>query len=196
MRPEHGSPHIVGLGGSGRPGSSTDLALSLALAAAEEEGATVSHFDGAFLCRLPLYSHQSDRSDEQRRLVAAIRAAHGLIVATPGYHGGMSAAVKNAFDLLEDLRAERPPYLEGRAVGCIVTAAGWQSCGTTLVSLRSTVHALRGWPTPLGATLNSSEPLFDDVGRCVSPSTANTLRTIALQVLEFVRPATRIAARA
>ncbi len=58
--------------------------------------------------------------------------------------------MKNAIDLLEDLRGDSRVYLDGRAVGCIVTAAGWQGCNTTLGAMRGIVHALRGWPTPLG----------------------------------------------
>jgi len=75
----------------------------------------------------------------------------GLIVASPGFHGGPSGLIKNALDHLEELRGDDRPYLDGRAVGCIVCAAGWQATAT-----RSTVHALRGWPTPLGVTINST----------------------------------------
>ena len=31
---------------------------------------------------------------------------------------------------------------------------------TTMQSLRSVVHALRGWPTPLGVAVNSTEATF------------------------------------
>ena len=73
-----------------------------------------------------------------------------------GVHGGPSGLIKNALDHLEELRDDERPYLDGRAIGCIVCAAGWQATATTLASLRSTVHALRGWPTPLGVTINST----------------------------------------
>ncbi|GDY85019.1 hypothetical protein SAVCW2_42180 [Streptomyces avermitilis] len=32
----------------------------------------------------------------------------------------------------------------------------------TLTSLRGIVHALRGWPTPLGVTVNSATPVVVD----------------------------------
>ena len=88
---------------------------------------------------------------EQLQLIEAVREADAIIIATPGYHGGVSGLVKNALDTLEELRADDRPYLDGRAVGCIVTAYGWQAAGSVLTSLRSIVHALRGWPTPFGA---------------------------------------------
>ena len=84
--------------------------------------------------------------------VEAVRAADGLVIATPGYHGPVSGLIKNALDALDGLRDDERPYLEGRAVGCIVTADGWQACGTALASLRTIVHALRGWPTPVSYT--------------------------------------------
>ena len=46
----------------------------------------------------------------------AVSAADGLIIASPGYHGGISGLVKNALDYVEDLRGDARPYLDGRAV--------------------------------------------------------------------------------
>ena len=68
--------------------------------------------------------HLPERSPPAQRLVEELRAAHGVILGSPGYHGGVSGLMKNALDHIEDLRAAETPYLEGRAVGCIVTAAG------------------------------------------------------------------------
>lgn len=179
-------PLIVGIGGTTRTPSSTDRALRLALRAAEDAGARVHCFNGPFLVRLPHFApeHQT-RSDEQRELVEMVRQADGLIVASPGYHGGVSGLVKNALDLLEDLRKDERSYLDGRAVGCVVTAAGWQAAVTTLESLRAIVHALRGWPTPLGASLNSAEPLFDGDGNCTDQKALNALAAVGRQVVEF-----------
>jgi FMN reductase len=96
----------------------------------------------------------------------------------------VSGLVKNAIDLLEDLRAEERVYLDGMPVGCIVTAAGWQGCNTTLAALRSIVHALRGWPTPLGVTLNTAGvKLFSNDGECVDDQVTASLRLLAEQVV-------------
>ena len=90
-------------------------------------------------------------------LVDAVRAADGVIIASPGYHGSISGLVKNGLDGLEDLRDDVRPYLDGRAVGLIVAADGAQAAGATLSTLRNIVHALRGWPTPLGVVLTGGE---------------------------------------
>jgi FMN reductase len=49
------------------------------------------------------------------------------------------------------------------------------------------VHALRGWPTPLGAAINSTDKVFDDTGLCLVPRVAETLDLIAAEVMGFVR---------
>jgi FMN reductase len=177
------APLIVGIGGTPRKGSTTDLALRASLESAEFAGARTQFFGGAFLASLPLYvPGVRDPTGREIELVEAARAADGLIVATPGYHGGVSGLVKNALDLFEDLHDDSRPYLEGRPVGCIVTAFGWQGCVTTLTALRSIVHALRGWPTPLGATLNTTEAIFDAGGACTEPRSATQLATVGRQV--------------
>ncbi|MGY0490556.1 NADPH-dependent FMN reductase [Streptomyces sp. WG-D5] len=183
---------IVGIGGTTRPGSSSELAVRGALAAAERGGARTLHFGGDFLASLPHYApERPERTDEQRRLVDAVRRADGLVIGSPGYHGGISGLVKNALDLLEDLRDDERVYFDGRAVGLVVTAAGWQACGTTLTALRNVVHAMRGWPTPLGVTLNSGQgPLFGPDGACADPAAAAQLALLGDQVHAFAARAT------
>ena len=111
--------------------------------------------------------------------------ADGLIIASPGYHGSISGLVKNALDSLEGLSAETRPYFDGRAVGCIVAASGAQAAGSTLAALRAVVHALRGWPTPLGATLHTGPDLFDAGGGFLDAKDAWQVETVAAQVVAF-----------
>lgn len=179
------APFIVGIGGTTRPGSSTESALRVALRHAETLGAETLLFGGEALAALEGYSpEQTTRSEGQRAIVEAVRRADAVIFASPGYHGGVSGLVKNAIDLLEDLRADSRVYLDGMPVGCIVTAAGWQGCNTTLGAMRSIVHALRGWPTPLGVTLNTAGvKLFDANGDCSDEQVAASLRVLAEQVV-------------
>jgi FMN reductase len=176
---------IVGLGGTGRPRSTSERALRICLANAESLGAETL-FLGADALDLPMYvPERAGRTPEAERLVDAVRRADGVILAAAGYHGGMSGVLKNALDYLEDLRDDARPYLDGRAVGCIVCASGWQATTTTLVGMRLTIHALRGWPTPLGVVLNSAEPVWGVDGSLVDQRLTLQLEILASQVVGF-----------
>jgi FMN reductase len=179
-------PLIVGLGGTVRAESSTEKALICCLRAAEAAGAETHLLGGEFLAQLPIFDPRPGGTEKAQQVLAdAVQAADGLIVATPGYHGAVSGAVKNALDTLELTRGGASPYFEGKAVGTIVTAGGWQAAGTTLTTLRAIIHALRGWPTPFGAALNSAGALFDPSGACADAKDALQLATVAGQVLDF-----------
>ncbi len=179
------TPFIVGLGGTLRPDSSTEKALRVVLAAAEAAGARTLLIGGEAL-DLPLYApHLSERHEKARALVEALRQADGVVLGSPGYHGAISGQVKNAIDYVEDMSRDPRPYLSGRAVGCVATAAGWQAAVTTLTGLRGVVHALRGWPTPLGVAINTAEPAFDASGACLSPRVQESLDRVASELMQF-----------
>ena len=181
-------PVIVGIGGTTRPNSSTEKALRFALGVCEKEGAETILFDGPTLEKIPHYAPEKpERGVEARDLVEACRRADALIVATPGYHGTISGMVKNALDYTEDMREDAEPYLFGRAVGCIATGAGWQGTVSAMEALRSVVHALRGWPTPLGAAINTSQPVFSPDGDPTDERVQFQLTTVAQEVMQFVR---------
>jgi FMN reductase len=179
-------PYIVALGGTTRAGSSTQKALALCLREIASLGGETHLVSGADL-DLPLYTPGAKLATAAQSIVAELRRADGVIVGTPGYHGGISGLVKNALDYVEELRGDQRPYLEGRAVGCVVTAAGEQGAVSTLLALRSVVHSLRGWPTPLGAAIVTVGDIFDAAGECVSDKVDAQLRTLSQQVLRYAK---------
>ncbi|HZR03409.1 MAG TPA: NAD(P)H-dependent oxidoreductase [Burkholderiales bacterium] len=181
------APLIVGLGGTPRHNSSTERALGIALKSAAAEGARTAVIAGPELV-LPMYTPgEAQRTPEGKRMVDLFRRCSGLIVASPAYHGSISGLVKNALDYAEDLRTDERTYFDGIAVGVIACAGGWQAAVQTLGALRSIVHALRGWPTPLGAALNTSTKIFDEQGECVDLSSKLQLETVGRQVVQFAR---------
>ena len=178
-------PLIVGIGGTIGGVSSTERALRIALEAVEREGYATRMFGGADMARLPLYDPKaSARTDDEQAFVAAVRGACGLIIASPGYHGSISGVVKNALDLLEETAKDSRPYLADMPVGLIATAYGWQATGSTIAALRSIVHALRGWPTPFAAAINTQATKFDEDGAS-DPAVAEQLALVGRQVVRF-----------
>lgn len=185
-------PLIVGIGGTIREGSSSEKALRFVLAEAERAGAETAIFIGRDI-ELPMYAPENKtRSRQAIALIDALRRAHGIVLASPGYHGSISGLLKNALDYVEDMRDDELPYFEGRAVGLIACAAGWQAAGMTLNTLRSIVHALRGWPTPLGVTINTIGRSFDDDGTPVESTIATQMRILARQVVQFAHMQARV----
>jgi FMN reductase len=182
------SPLIVGIGGTVRPGSSSEQVLKWALDEARALGARTRMFGGSAV-NLPTYSPYSpQRTPDTMELISALKEADGIILSSPGYHGSISGMLKNALDYVEDLREWDRPYFEGRSVGCIVCSGGWQAAGSTLAAMRSIVHALRGWPTPLGVAINTSEAaVIGRSGECVDDEVAKKVRSLAGEVVEFAR---------
>jgi FMN reductase len=67
--------------------------------------------------------------------------------------GGMELARLPNFAPEESARsAQQKDFIEAirKADGLVI---GWQACGVTLQSIRGIVHALKGWPTPVGITV-------------------------------------------
>ena len=155
------------------------------LNATQRRGARIKLISGPLL-QLPLYQPENaERGESARLLVAELALADGIIIGSPGYHGSISGLVKNALDYAEDLRTDARPYFSGRAVGCIATAGGWPGAINTLSALRDIVHALRGWPTPYGAAVNSLETRFETIDSCSDPKVAEQLATVGRQAAQF-----------
>ncbi|KPI17189.1 NADPH-dependent FMN reductase [Actinobacteria bacterium OK074] len=178
---------ILGIGGSPRPHSTAERALRTVLAHAADLGADTALLAGPDLV-MPLYDPGGGPLGARaRRLVDEVAAADGLVLVSPAYHAGISGLVKNALDHVEELRGDARPYLSGRGVGCVAVGQGGTGSALTLSALRDVVHALRGWPTPLGVALNAQAAGFRPDGRCENPQTARQLRRLATELVGFAR---------
>jgi FMN reductase len=175
---------IVGIGGSVDAGSQSEAALRAVLARAELRGATTQIFTGAGIDFPPFYTGVQIPAQATDYL-QAVRASHAVVISSPGYHGTISGVVKNALDYLEELRGDERPYLDGRAVGLVAVARGWQASVNTLATLRQITHALRGWPTPYGVTVNSTVTRFDENFETDDEGSRRSLDLMAAQMIEF-----------
>src|SRR5579864_4524479 len=107
-------PFVVGLGGTSTLRSSTEKSLRIAIGSAKSAGAVVRMFGYETLASLPHYLTSSTADNPSAvSLLKAIRAADGVIIASPGYHGTISGILKNAIDYLEETAKDDRPYLEG-----------------------------------------------------------------------------------
>lgn len=182
------APLIVGIGGGGSPSSSSEVALGMALAEAQARGAQTRLFGGQFLLELPHYPAPGSAASPQAvEMISAIRACDGLVLSSPGYHGTISGLIKNAIDFIEETGRDERPYLTDLPVGLMAIAGGHQAAMSTLITLRTVVHALRGWPTPFGAAIGTPS-LFKD-GICTDETVCDQIRLVGAQVARFAHRA-------
>ena len=179
------TPHIVGLGGSLRAGSSSLAALRVALDGAEAAGADVQLLDVRELA-LPLYHGGAPGSPGVDRLVAAVSGADGMLWSSPLYHGTVSGAFKNALDWLQLLSRREPPFLTGMPVGLVATSGGVQGL-QAINTMEFVVRALRGWTVPLVVPVAQAFQCFAADGTPRDEAVVDRLKTLGREVVAASR---------
>jgi len=180
---------ILGLGGSLRSGSVAALALRIALAGAEEAGASVRVLDLAIL-PLPVFdgTYSLDGYTPEGRetiltLLNATREAHGLILASPTYHNTISGGLKNALDYMELLKDDNPPRLEGKVVGLLTVQGGVSGTGNnTITTMLLASRALRAWVAPTMVSIPDSRSMFNEDGQPYDPTVIRRLHALGAEV--------------
>jgi NAD(P)H-dependent FMN reductase len=171
---------VVGICGSLRKGSYTRMALSIALRGAEEAGAETQLID--------LRDYQlvfCDGGDSGKvpkdvvRLRDEVKRAHGIILATPEYHGGYSGVLKNALDLMGF------DEFEGKMIGLVGVSGGSMGAHGALNTLRSVGRAVHAWVVPEQAAVPNVDDVFDEQGVCKDESVEKRLRAVGRQVAKF-----------
>ena len=171
---------LVGLGGSLDGSSASLFALRLALQSAQAAGASTTLLDLRDL-DLPLYAWGQAPPAGAVRLVDAVKAADGLVWASPLYHGTVSGAFKNAVDWLELLSGHDPPYLTHKAVGLICTAGGHHGL-QAINTMEYMVRSLRGVTCPLVVPIAEAHRAFDAEGQAVQERVGQQLAQLGREV--------------
>jgi FMN reductase len=95
---------LVGIGDITRPGSTIEIALRFCLRQAEILGARAELFCGAELMLALFEPSAHTVHTGASKLVASMRSAEGIVIASPSYHGSISGLVKNVLDYTELMR--------------------------------------------------------------------------------------------
>ncbi|WP_064743836.1 NADPH-dependent FMN reductase [Actinomadura oligospora] len=179
------APHVVFLSGTLHAGSKADRIA--AWCARRCRGATTTVFTGEDL-EFPHYRYGlSGRHPQLTRYLYELANSDGVVLLSPAYHGTISGLLKNALDYANDLAQERRPFLQDRSIGCVALALGDQGAASTLATLRTVAHALRGWPTPLGVTLTAATAALRPDGEPARPETRDRLDLMLGQVMAVAR---------
>ena len=159
------------------------MALRVALEGARQDGAETQLLD---LSEYDLPLVTSKTGPEQSapgvvRLRSELKAADGIILGTPEYHGGFSGVIKNALDLMGF------EEFEGKMLGLIGVSGGRMGAFDALNSLRNVGRALHAWVVPEQASLPEAWKLFDGEGQPKSAEVAKRLHEVGQQVSRFAR---------
>jgi NAD(P)H-dependent FMN reductase len=168
--------HIVALCGSQRNGSYTRLALERTLATAEAHGATTDLVDVGAL-ELPVFDPDHTDAGDAETLRKRVRAADGVVLGTPMYHGSYSSPLKTALDYCGF------DEFEETTVGLLVVSGGGFPT-PALEHLRSVVRALDAWVLPHQVAIPNSHSAFGD-GRVIDEGLIERIETLGRDIVEY-----------
>jgi FMN reductase len=181
---ENATVRVVGLCGSLRPDSWTRVALKIALAGAQEKGATAELLDLRDY-DLPFCTGEEgdphERNTGVARLRQSVKEADAVILATPNYHGTMSGVLKNALDLMS-MRE-----FEGKAVGLVGVSGGRMGGMSTLNTLRAIGRTLHAWVTPWEAWVYDAATAFTENGSLKDGATEQRLKEVGRKLARLTR---------
>jgi FMN reductase len=174
----------VGICGSLRPNGWTSAGLKIALAGAEEKGATAELLDLRDY-DLPFCTGGDIDSIEGKAGVQRLRQkvfeASGIILATPNYHGSLSGVLKNALDLMS-MRE-----FEGKVVGLIGVSGGRMGGAATLNALRAIGRTLHAWVIPSEAWIYDADSAFTEDGRIKDRGSDQRFRDVGRKIARLTR---------
>lgn len=172
---------IVGIGGSLRPSSYSQIALSLAAQRVEALGASVEVLDLRTM-QLPFCNGEDDYPGypDVERLRNTVKQADGLILATPEYHGGVSGVLKNALDLMGF------EELDGKVAG-VMSVLGGQSNSNALNELRLIMRWVHAWVIPEQIAIGQVWKAFGPEGKLLDEKLSQRLDQFAQSLVENTR---------
>ena len=174
------SLEIVAISGTSRPGNVTHHALAVTVEELRSRGHVVHVIDAR---NLTLGFPGLATTDDARELQATVRAAHGLVLATPEYHGTFCAMTKL---IIENLGF--PSAVAEKPVALIGVASGRIGAIKSIEHLRSVMSHVGALVVPGGISLAGVQAAFDlETGQCTDPKTESALRGVAASLLTFMQ---------
>jgi chromate reductase len=172
-------PTIVTICGSSQPSSFTGKALAVVTDELRVKGLEVTVFDGA---ELHLDFPGRSTTDDGRRLRDAVKAAGGVVLATPEYHGTFSAMTKLAIENMGF-----PSALQGKPVALLGVASGRIGAIKSIEQLRGVCSHVGALVVPNAISIANVRSAFDAAGHITDAGTEQALRGLAAALATFMR---------
>jgi FMN reductase len=172
---------IVGIGGSLRTDSYSQIALIQAGQRIQALGAEVEILDLRTM-NLPFCNGEDDYPDypDVERLRLAVKQADGLILATPEYHGSVSGVIKNALDLMSF------EHLSDKVAG-LISVLGGQSNSNALNDLRVILRWVHAWVIPEQIAIGQAWKAFGPEGKLLDEKLSQRFDQFAQSLVENTR---------
>ncbi len=172
---------IVGIGGSLRPDSYSQMALRLAVQRVEALGAEVEILDLREM-QLPFCNGEDEYPDypDVQRLQDVVSSADGLILATPEYHGSLSGVLKNALDLMSF------DQLSDKVVG-LISVLGGQPNSNALNDLRVIMRWVHAWVIPEQVAIGQAWKAFNPEGKLLDEKLSQRFDQFAQSLVDNTR---------
>ncbi|SDJ63242.1 NAD(P)H-dependent FMN reductase [Halovenus aranensis] len=167
---------LVAICGSLRGDSATRVALAHTLAAAEEAQAQTTMVDLREY-DLPMYDGDAKDAGDARALRREMRAADGIVLGTPIYHGSIASPLKTALDYCGFEEFEDKP------VG-LLTVAGGRFPTPSLLHLRTICVWLRAVPLSHQVGIPNVSNVIED-GRLTDEDTRQRIEKLGRKVTEY-----------
>ena len=179
--PKHiASIQVVGVCGSLNPAGKTRAALSAALEGSAEYGVEtrlieLRDYELVFFGSVG----DDDYPEDVHRLRQELREAQGIIIATPEYHGSLTGALKNMFDLMSTAE------FEGKIVALIGVAGGRVGAIHSLNTMKTVCRNLHCWVLPQEVSIADSGNVIGDDGLVLDAALEERLLNLGQQVVKF-----------
>jgi FMN reductase len=172
---------IVGIAGSLRADSYSQMALKIVADKVRDLGAEVEILDLRQM-DLPFCNGGDEypKHSDVKRLQAAFMNADGLILVSPEYHGSVSGVLKNALDLMSF------EQLAGKVAG-FITILGGQSNSNTLNDLRLILRWVHAWSIPEQIAIGQAWQAFTHEGKLSDDKLSQRLDQFAQSLVENTR---------
>ena len=172
---------IVGIAGSLRPDSYSQMAVNVAAQKVAALGAEVEVLDLRQM-QLPFCDGGTEYPNypDVQRLRTAVNSADGLILASPEYHGSISGVLKNTLDLMSF------EQLSGKVTG-FISILGGQVNSNTLNDLRVILRWVHAWSIPEQVAIGQAWQAFTPEGKISDDKLSKRLDQFALSLVENTR---------
>ena len=170
---------LVALLGSVRPGSYTAKVLHVAsLQVNDRSDAAMIVIDPA---TLSLQVGGRETTEDAVWMQEQIKAADGVILATPEYHGSYSSVIKL---MIENMGF--PSTLRGKPVSLLGVASGRIGAIKSLEHLRSVASHVGAIVLPGPLSVASVQSKFDDEGQLVDEATNSRIEQLADNLINYI----------